>query len=230
MGEMSNKVDPIELSNLAAKTYGSMKQSLIAGKFLPGERLRIRELATLFGTSATPVREALLRLISEHALELQAAKQIAVPDLSTARYIEIRTIRLALEPLAVELAVPRLQRADVETLTRLQEEFVVAEERGDVEEEMRTNRAFHLGLYSHAALPMLQATIENLWASMGPILKAWYLSGMSDYQGATEHENVLRCLRQRDAVGAARAMQNDILVPGPSILRFLETAEAKHAA
>jgi GntR family colanic acid and biofilm gene transcriptional regulator len=229
MAEASNKVDRFELANLAARTYGSIKQSLIAGKFLPGERLRIRELASTFGTSATPVREALLRLTSEHALELQAARQIAVPELSTGRYLEIRTIRLALEPLAVELAVPRLQPTDIERLTNLQHQFIAAEGRGDVEEEMRTNREFHLGLYAHARLPMLQATIENLWASMGPILKAWYLSGMSDYQGATEHENVLRCLRQRDAIGAARAMQNDILIPGPSILRFLESAEAKRA-
>ena len=101
---MKSPIKPVDKTNLASRVYSEIRESLIAGRYMPSHRLRISETAQQLGTSDTPVREALLRLVSEHALEMETSKQIAVPALGLARYVEIRTVRLALESAAVEIA------------------------------------------------------------------------------------------------------------------------------
>ena len=41
-----------------------------------------------------------MRLVSERGLEVQSGRFVLVPALSLSRYLEVRTIRLALEGLA----------------------------------------------------------------------------------------------------------------------------------
>jgi len=55
--------------SLNGQAYERLCRDLKAGRFGPGEKLKLRDLAQEMGISPTPVREALARLISEQALE-----------------------------------------------------------------------------------------------------------------------------------------------------------------
>ena len=46
-------------------TYATLRQWVTVGRFLPGERLKIREVAEALGIGTMPVRAALLRLAAE---------------------------------------------------------------------------------------------------------------------------------------------------------------------
>lgn len=220
---MKPPIKPIDKTNLAARVYSEIRESLIAGRYMPGDRLRISETAQMFGTSDTPVREALLRLVSEHALEMETAKQIAVPSLGLARYVEIRTVRLALESAAVEVAASHIGARDLAELVRLNKKFTQAEAGHNAEQQLRYNREFHFGIYLHCRLPTLLAMIENMWTSMGPILRAYYEKSDGSYsQGHNHHELLLQALGRHDAAAAAAAIRADIMSAAPSIERFLQ--------
>src|SRR5258708_40121420 len=47
--------------------YAALRQALIIGDLVPGQAFSIRSLAERFGTSLIPVRDALKRLVAEHA-------------------------------------------------------------------------------------------------------------------------------------------------------------------
>ena len=72
----------------------------MAGRFWPGQRLRIREIALAMGVSQTPVREAIMQLVREGGLEMRSSQAIKVVKLSVARYKELREVRMLLEGLA----------------------------------------------------------------------------------------------------------------------------------
>ena len=91
----------------------------MAGRFWPGQRLRIRELSEAMGVSDTPVREAIMQLVREGGLEMRSGQSITVTRLSLTRYRELREIRLFLEGLATEKAVPLLTGADLKQLKKL---------------------------------------------------------------------------------------------------------------
>lgn len=51
--------------NLQEQLYQNIRSGLLAGRFQPGQRLKIRDLAAEWGTSPMPVRAALQRLVAE---------------------------------------------------------------------------------------------------------------------------------------------------------------------
>jgi DNA-binding GntR family transcriptional regulator len=106
----------IEHQTLNDRAYAAIKKGLMSGQFKPGEVLTIRQLAHDYGISATPVREALQRLVAEHSLELLRNRSIAVPILTLDKFVELRRIRCLLEGLAAELATPHFRDSDLARL------------------------------------------------------------------------------------------------------------------
>jgi DNA-binding GntR family transcriptional regulator len=224
------RIQPLEPGSLSARAYLALREALIAGNFRPGQRLLLQDLAARLGTSITPAREACLRLVSERALELRSGRFVTIPDLTLARYVEIRTIRLALEGLAAELATGRVTDADIAALESIQTRFAVADRAGDADTAMRLNREFHFMVYRLSGLEMLTGLIESLWLSMGPILAVFYTETTNDYVGADEHLNLIEALRGRDAAGARAAIEQDIRRGGESLINYLTAREIAPAA
>ena len=98
-------------NKLSTRIHGELQELLIAGEYAPGERLKAAVLVEQTGTSITPVREALIRLVSENAIEMYSPRSFAVSGLSNERYREVRKMRTALEGLATELATENISEA-----------------------------------------------------------------------------------------------------------------------
>lgn len=223
------QIQPLEQGNLSARAYYSIREGLIAGNFKPGERLVMQDLAERLGTSVTPVREACLRLVSERGLELRSGRFATVPALTRSRYLEVRTIRIALEGLAAEMATHNVTEADLDELLRLHKLFDEADRKNDGLAAMHHNREFHFTLYRLSGMDMLTAQIEGLWVSMGPILNLFYTFGHNSYIGADEHLVLIDALRNKKPAKARKAIADDILRGGVSILKFIDETEQKTA-
>ena len=213
---------PGEAGSLSARIYNKVREGLIVGNFAPGDRLLMQDLAEQLGTSVTPVREACLRLVSEQALELRSGRFVTVPELSGARYIQIKLIRMALEGMAAEHATDHVTAADLAQLEGLHAAFVRNEKAGNLEEARSANRAFHFGVYRLSRMPMLVGQIESMWVSMGPILNVYYREIPHGYTGAEEHDHLIEALRVGDKKKARQAIENDIQRASPSLLRYFE--------
>lgn len=213
---------PLDQGNLSARTYVALKDALIAGRFRPGQRLLMQDLAMQLGTSVTPVREACMRLVSERGLEVRSGRFVTVPDLTVARYMEIRTIRMALEGLAAELAAKSITSAQLRAVADLQEEFEASDRAHDSQQAIVLNREFHFMVYGIPGLDMLTSHIESLWISMGPILNVFYNDVENTYVGAVEHRHLIKALRARDGDKARGAVQMDIERGGEALLNYIK--------
>ncbi|WP_172380966.1 GntR family transcriptional regulator [Vibrio sp. Vb339] len=212
----------IDRSNLAERVYINIREALISGQYLPGDRLRIGELAKIYGTSNTPVREALLRLVSEHALEMQTASKIIVPNLSLSRYQEIKKIRCELEGLAVECATKFITKEDIETLKIINEKFTLAEEEEKAVDMFYYNQRFHFYIYERCNQPILLAMITNMAAAMGPILRSFYSTNQKGYRsGCIQHKKMITAFENENPTAARTALLQDISMIAPLIEQFL---------
>jgi DNA-binding GntR family transcriptional regulator len=219
------EMQPGEIGSLSARIYNKVREGLIVGNFAPGERLLMQDLAEQLGTSVTPVREACLRLVSEQALELRSGRFVIVPELSRARYVQIKVIRMALEGLAAELAVDNVGKEDTKQLETFHSTFVASEKTGDFEAARTANRSFHFGVYRLSRMPMLIGQIESMWVSMGPILNVYYREIPHEYVGAEEHEHLMEALRTGNKKKARAAIENDIERAATSLLRYFDERE-----
>jgi DNA-binding GntR family transcriptional regulator len=217
---MAAALKKIPQDNLMSRVYQEIKTALTAGRFKPGERLAIRKLAQQLGTSPTPVREALLKLVSYGALEMAPAHPIAVPILTKARYLENRGIRIVNEGLAAAEAASRITSSHLEKLKNINTEMIKAFKNGCYGDVLVKNYSFHIELCRASEMPTLVNIVEILWLQIGPSLNFLY----SDKTLGSEsyHPQVLKALEDRNPQEAKLAIENDIIHGGAPLLSYFD--------
>lgn len=214
---------PLDYESLSNTVYSAMCDALMQGRFQPGERLKIRDLAEQFGTSVTPIRDAILRLANDEALIFRSPRDIRIPDMKQARYREIRSIRVKLEGLAAETAAQTATAKDIAALEQVLRDNEQAIADGDGLKGAALNQAFHFMLPQIAGLPVLNGILRRLWLRMGPHISDVYIPAgraMIDH-----HYPVVDALKRHDSAAAAMAIIDDILLGGKPILERITTRE-----
>lgn len=205
---------PVSRSTVHGKVYERIRDALIAGKMLPGQRIIIRDLADALGTSMMPVREALRRLEAENALVAAAGGTLTVPILDPTDYEELCLIRIALESKAAAEAATRITPREIEKLERTLIALEEASDRRDVEAALRLNQEFHHLVYVAARRALLLRLIESLWLRVGPQLS--YVVRSDIYGGITirsddhPHRQVLGALKAGNGRAASAGIARDI--------------------
>lgn len=193
------------------RVYVALRDQLMRGGFEPGQKLKIAELATAFGTSAMPVRDALNRLTVERALETLPSRTVRVPALSKDALQDLQETRFAIEGLAISRAAANVTPASV-TLLRI---LIAAQTATDSEhisaESAEQNRAFHFAIYRQSGSAVLMPIIESLWLQFGPYLReASERFDGGEGRGTNFHVEMLDALSRGDPVAARAALEADI--------------------
>jgi DNA-binding GntR family transcriptional regulator len=215
----------VDLTSRSDRVYRQLRERLMRGMLRPHQRLRIRELATALGTSETPVREAIFQLVRDGGLELKPHHYIRVRRLSLAEYLELREIRLLLEPLAAKRALARIDRPMIDRLAAIHKALIGAEKKRDYDTAIQANFDFHFGIYLRSGMPQLIGLLENMWVQVGPLLTELYPHGHPTYDGRHQHEHVLNALMERDVSALTAAIRNDMIEGGRNFVRHLEEME-----
>lgn len=218
-------------SSLSEKIYTDLRLALMSGVYEPGARLNIRKLAIAQQTSATPVREAVMQLVREGALELRLGHQPRVPLLSAEQYIKIREVRAPLERLAAELAAVHATEAMLDQLTALDRIFLEAERRRNWKEAMSANQEFHFVIYRASGNEVLVRTIENLWLLTGPFLNNQYVAEATHVPSdIAPHRLIIDALRRRVPNEAGDLVVQDMRQGSLVILQHLRQPPARRRA
>lgn len=208
--------------SLTTKVYDELRAGLMEGRFWPGYRFKIRDLAAAMQVSETPCREALMQLVRERVLDMDAGRSISAARLTLAQYLELRTIRMQLEGMAAEAAARHITLAQLRRLEALHQALMKATADGDWPAAVRTNWQFHHGVYSAAKMPELLSLIEGIWLRNGPMLNLQYPDAAPTYDGEHQHLAVMHGLRQHDPAKARAAIQADTIEGGRQFVALLE--------
>jgi DNA-binding GntR family transcriptional regulator len=189
------------------------------GRFGPGAKLKLRDLAQEFGTSLTPVRDALNRLVAERVVEIARNRTVFVPIPLASEVREIRRIRMELEGFAAAEAVTHITDAEVKKVVQFQNEYLRARQSGDVVRMQVANTAFHFAIYKAARMPLLLEMIENFWLRNGPLQRLLHQMGPdSSSPSNTHHQEIVAGLQERDANKARQGIRDDIAYPTDAII------------
>lgn len=218
----------------------TLQTRVLRGEIPSGARLRQESLASEFGVSRTPVREALRKLQAGGYVEL-APHRGAVVRAPTAREIrEAYVVRAEIEGLAAELATERITEAQLDGLResvalfrrsigdlveRRRRGGAGARTRTDLENWTRANDSFHQGVQDAAGNGRLRATLFDLHRSFPRDLTGIVLSESSHLVQANvdEHARILEAIERHDPTDARRLMVRHIHHAGELIvLRFEE--------
>ena len=154
---------PIERSTLASILTERLREALADGTLRPGSRLSEVELASTFGVSRGPVREAIQRLIHEGLLRNGPGRRAVVPVLSHHDVRDIYLARAALEATAVRhiIATGKADQAadELDRLVGLMQKSAADD---DWQAVRRFDLKFHTALVAAAGSERLQRMFSTV--------------------------------------------------------------------
>jgi DNA-binding GntR family transcriptional regulator len=220
-----------ELSALIAETGGrhrtatafveaTLRTAILSGRLPGGTPLRQEDLATAFGVSRMPVREALRQLEAQALLDFVPHKGAVVTEISAADAADTYAIRMALEPAALTLSIPNLTEVE---LTRAAELLQVMDVEPDPSRIGELNRRFHMTLYEAAPHPKLLALTESQLTSFDRYLRFHLAAKGRDHLSQEEHRAMLAAARARDCPLAVEILRSHLTTAAATIAAFFKT-------
>ena len=103
----------------ADEAFRQIRAAIVSGEIAPGSKISEASLASQYGISRGPLREAIRRLEGSKLVQIQANVGAKVISLDAPQAIEIYEIREALEGLACRLAAERASPEDCAKLRSL---------------------------------------------------------------------------------------------------------------
>lgn len=192
--------------------YRQIRADIIAGKKKPGERLSIDLLKKKFGTSVTPVRDALQMLSQEDLVTIKPRSGYYISLVSLKQLNDMLEMRQILELAAVERAAQKITDEQIDQLEHVHAGYT------DDNDETYTryteeNKKFHCLIAQASGNEELADLIsrlhDRLVRYMMVVRPGKYMAQM--------HGQLIERLKARDVSGAKKALKKE-LISGRNII------------
>lgn len=190
------------------QVYRQIRDAIQSGELKPSTRMREVDLAQWLGTSRTPVREALGRLLNDGLVANDPNRGMIVTELDHQMVDELYVMREVLEGTAAGLAARNATEAEIALLRRLAEKDRTI---GDKPTELSSNnKFFHDTLYQSAHNRYLLKTLSTLRESMALLGHTTLALPGRSHTAIDEHEQIVSAIERRDAAAAEAAARAHI--------------------
>ena len=200
----------IKHSNLSQRIYEALKDQIINEELGPGERLLDDKLASSFGVSRTPVREALTRLASEDLVEITPRSGIYVKKLTKKDVEEIYKIRKVLEGLAAREATSIIDGKKLEQLNLLLQKAERSLNSDDYQPCIDFDVALHNSILKNCQNNRLYSIITNLNTLIHVFRVRVARNKEKAKQALSEHRAILKAIKARNPEQAEKIIMEHI--------------------
>jgi DNA-binding GntR family transcriptional regulator len=200
-------------ATLTARVHDALETAIITGDLKPGERIHADALATQFGMSRIPVREALRSLHEAGWVDIKPRHGVHVRERTPAELAELFEFRAVVEGLVARWAALRRTDADLDRLA------AHVHETKTTSGETPSGSGFYAALRAAAGNSVLSTTSAALEKRA-----RFYFSTVEHELGEDwihVHEDVLRHVRDQDADAADKVSHQHIVDTGRAVAALL---------
>lgn len=227
--------DPSDLANsrskspsnssatLSAQVYERLRDDIVTGDLLPGQRLTLESLGERYGVGMTPLREALSRLSASQLILGENRRGFRVAPATIAHLEDILATRQHVEPLVLRSA---FEAGDLAWEARVLAAFhklrgtaMYSPEYHAIRPEWEvSHRAFHLAVLSSATLHTLRHFQHVLWDHAARYRNLVSSSGLDEQVLLQEHSQICDAVLAHDVEMACLLLRRHIEKAGESVL------------
>ncbi len=153
---------PLQVRTKTEAVYAMLKEAIVAGELVPGERIVLRQLAVQLGVSGIPIREAIKQLEAEGLVTVSPHSEVVVAKLSPKEFEELSGIRAVLESYAAGLTAQRKGRDIAGQLQECLEHMKLAVQTNDHRSYGKLDKEFHEILCANCGNEELNKMIQGL--------------------------------------------------------------------
>lgn len=205
----------------AEKLKQKLEQEILTFHLKPGERLDETKLAERYGTSRTPVREALRHLAAEGFVCIRAHRGAVVAGLSIGELVDMFEMMAVFEGACARLAAMRACPEEMDMILEAHEAARAACEAGDYQAYCQANARFHDGFYraSHNCLLVKQTiTTRN---RLGTYQRFQLRRNNRLRESCQEHDGIVAALKSGNADETERLMREHVSVQSAHVTSLI---------
>ncbi len=206
------------ISRPAERAYQGIRRAILTGMLKGGDHLREEPLAQMTGTSRTPVREALRRLVAE-GLATADNRHRYVTDFSYEEVVIVFDVRARLEGYAAGVAAQRITADEIETLNGLVARIdEIGTERSNEAAHafVDFNTEFHSTIARAArSKQLLSLTAQAVALPLVMIKQFVWDQRINVVQSNAQHKDIVAALSRRNSEWATMAMTSHVLSTKP---------------
>lgn len=200
--------------NIVQGLRDEIENRILTGELGPGARLDEVQLATRFGVSRTPIREALMQLGATGLVDIRPRRGAVVIELGPERLYEMFEVMAELEGLAGAHAARRHTDEDRAALIAAHDKCVMSTESGGTDANYYDNELFHGAIYAASHSVFLAEQCSALHRRLRPYRRLQLRVRNRMKVSLTEHANIVDAIFAGDADGARSLLRDHIAVQG----------------
>lgn len=197
-----------------ARAATELRNRILTGQLTPGSRLDLDRITEEFGTSRTPVREALIELSHEGLVLVAPRSGITVLGITPQDAVDNFAVLATLSGKAAEWAALRMTGEEIVELRELAAAIPAAD---DVVE---ANWKFHRRLNRAARSPRLLTFLRQALRAVPT--NFFELFPEQEQRSVAEHAALLRAIGRRDGAKARVVAEAHVLHAGEALGAWLE--------
>ena len=191
-------------NSLGDMVYRQLKDSIVNGELLPGDRLMEIKLAEKMGVSRTPVRDAIKRLEKEDMVITIKDRGARVASINAKDVRAATEMRKVLGQMCVRMAAVNISSEDIRKMEDANENFLRAVRAGDVRKLSLADNAFHRCICDATGSKIVH-DINEVFEQKILRYKFEYLRMEKDYEAIyNEHRQIAETLAAGDVEKAER--------------------------
>ena len=200
----------------------SLRESIVRGELIPGQKVTEPELAEKLGISRTPIREAFRQLESEGFLTVMPRKGAVVSSMTKKEVEDFYEIKSLLEGYAARVAAERATKKDIEKLRKINDQLEKLARNGDVAQFFKKNNDFHIALISLCGNEKLLGIWDNLIQRFVRFrLQALSVSGRL-MNSVEQHSDIISALTKGDGSLSEAMVIKHSLISGEDLVAEAE--------
>lgn len=221
---------PVSRRLLSDEVFDRLRDSIVRGELVPGEKVRDGELAERLGLSRTPVREALARLVDIGLVEAKPGVYTRITTLNRRDVAKTLAVLRSLDQLAIETAVPVMTEQDLERMGEANRDFERAVAANDTVDALAADDRFHAVPIAAADNPVLSRIVEQLHPQIHRILYRKFSTLLGGRNTIGHHDELIAVCAGGDARAAAELSAHHWSELGGHINHLFDTNQFAEAA
>ena len=190
--------------------FNTLREAILRGDLVPGERLMELQLAAKLGVSRTPIREA-IRMLEQEGLAITIPRKGAIVAGMTEKDMQdVLEIREALEELSVQVACDKITDEEIAELQKNMKNFEHSLKSGDLKKMAHADVAFHGVLYRATDHPKLINMLNNLREQMYRYRVEYLKNPQNHEQLLHEHEAIYKGIVEKDKSAVTEILRKHI--------------------
>lgn len=191
-------IDMDQFMPLREVVFTTLRQAILKGELLPGERLMEISLANKLGVSRTPIREAIRKLELEGLVVMIPRKGAHVAHITEQELNDVLEVRRGLEELAIEKACERITEEELDRLEEAAQVFSGLVDSDNLVALAEADVRFHDVIYDATHNRRLVQILNNLREQMYRYRMEYLKDADSRKLLDEEHKEICMAIRENN--------------------------------